>query len=322
MVAGCAAATAADHDPGDRLARGFLLRVPLAAEVRERALDHARRTTIPSAAWYDDGLAAGRGRAGLAAGDADLPPFRPPAHPLQLLGDHRGRDADREPAGHAARLAVLVLVSAVLSNLGQYLSIWIIEPDVAAPLRRALGRRLRTLRLPLDEGQYEPEQGMILHPNTVSTMLIWLVLCMTGLLGPIANAAHVVGPGGRDRLRRAVGSKLRFDHPHCIRGAHDHETRIRLGDPAGIHAGAGPELRPRGGVLERRADVLAAGQGRAAVRGRHAPRRDRPVAGRDREDPGPAGDPPGVDLGPGLLPQPAVGRPRPRRRSPSPISAR
>jgi GlpG protein len=43
------------------------------------------------------------------------------------------------------------------------------------------------------KGMYEPEQGMILHPNTISTMLIWLVLCMTGLLGPIANAAHVVG---------------------------------------------------------------------------------------------------------------------------------
>ena len=48
------------------------------------------------------------------------------------------------------------------------------------------------------KGQYEPEQGMILHPNTVTTMLIWLVLCMTGLVGPIANAAHVVGLLGRE----------------------------------------------------------------------------------------------------------------------------
>jgi GlpG protein len=24
-------------------------------------------------------------------------------------------------------------------------------------------------------------------------MLLWLVLCMTGVMGPIANAAHVVG---------------------------------------------------------------------------------------------------------------------------------
>jgi GlpG protein len=34
---------------------------------------------------------------------------------------------------------------------------------------------------------------MILHPSSVQTMLFWLVLCMTGVLGNIANAAHVVG---------------------------------------------------------------------------------------------------------------------------------
>ena len=43
------------------------------------------------------------------------------------------------------------------------------------------------------KGQYEPEQGMILHPNTITMMLFWLVLCMTGMVGHIANAAHVVG---------------------------------------------------------------------------------------------------------------------------------
>jgi GlpG protein len=43
------------------------------------------------------------------------------------------------------------------------------------------------------KGRYEPEQGMILHPSTVQTMLFWLVLCMTGAVGDIANAAHVVG---------------------------------------------------------------------------------------------------------------------------------
>jgi GlpG protein len=40
---------------------------------------------------------------------------------------------------------------------------------------------------------HEPEQGMFVHPNTVTIMLFWLVLCMTGLVGPIANAAHVAG---------------------------------------------------------------------------------------------------------------------------------
>lgn len=43
------------------------------------------------------------------------------------------------------------------------------------------------------KGQHEPEQGMILHPSTVQTMLFWLVLCMMGFVGNVANAAHVVG---------------------------------------------------------------------------------------------------------------------------------
>jgi GlpG protein len=43
------------------------------------------------------------------------------------------------------------------------------------------------------KGRHEPEQGMILHPSSVQTMLFWLVLCMTGLVGNIANAAHVIG---------------------------------------------------------------------------------------------------------------------------------
>ncbi len=33
------------------------------------------------------------------------------------------------------------------------------------------------------KGLYEPEQGMILHPNNVTFMLLWLVLCMTGVDG-------------------------------------------------------------------------------------------------------------------------------------------
>ena len=43
------------------------------------------------------------------------------------------------------------------------------------------------------KGLYEPEQGMVLHPNSITMVLLWLALCMTGWMGPIANAAHVVG---------------------------------------------------------------------------------------------------------------------------------
>ncbi len=43
------------------------------------------------------------------------------------------------------------------------------------------------------KGLHEPEQGMAVHPNTVNIMLLWLVICMTGAVGHIANAAHVMG---------------------------------------------------------------------------------------------------------------------------------
>ncbi len=92
------------------------------------------------------------------------------------------------------RLAVLVLVAAVLSNLGQHFY-YTLQAD---PERFRLFGGLSGVGYALFgylwmKGQYEPEQGMILHPNTITTMLLWLVLCMTGWLGPIANAAHVVG---------------------------------------------------------------------------------------------------------------------------------
>jgi rhomboid protease GlpG len=90
------------------------------------------------------------------------------------------------------RLAGLVLVAAVLSNLGEYVY------DV-----RAYGHAMATEGMSgvvyalfgyiWMKGLYEPEQGMIMHPSNVNIMMLWLVLCMTGVLGPIANAAHVMG---------------------------------------------------------------------------------------------------------------------------------
>ncbi len=41
--------------------------------------------------------------------------------------------------------------------------------------------------------RFEPQAGMYLDAFTVSFMLGWLVLCFTGLMGPVANWAHTVG---------------------------------------------------------------------------------------------------------------------------------
>jgi GlpG protein len=43
------------------------------------------------------------------------------------------------------------------------------------------------------KGRFEPHLGLGVSQQTVWIMLAWLLLCMTGLLGNIANAAHVSG---------------------------------------------------------------------------------------------------------------------------------
>jgi GlpG protein len=91
------------------------------------------------------------------------------------------------------RLGVLVLVSAVLSNLGQYAFMDKFDPSGLHGFGGLSGVSYALFGYVWMKSQYEPEQGMILHPNTIMFALLWLVLCMTGAMGPIANAAHVVG---------------------------------------------------------------------------------------------------------------------------------
>jgi len=42
-------------------------------------------------------------------------------------------------------------------------------------------------------GKFDPASGLYLHRSTVVMMLIWLVLCFTKIIGPIANYAHLAG---------------------------------------------------------------------------------------------------------------------------------
>ena len=89
-------------------------------------------------------------------------------------------------------LAVLFLVIAVTSDFGQYL--YMAQRIPSFPFFGGMSGVVYGLfGYVWMKGRYEPEQGMALHPNNISIMLFWLVLCMTGALGPIANAAHFVG---------------------------------------------------------------------------------------------------------------------------------
>jgi GlpG protein len=84
------------------------------------------------------------------------------------------------------RLLGIVLVSAVLSNFAQYL--W------DGPMfGGASGIDYALFGYIWIKGRYQPQLGMGLSRETIWIMFGWLVLCMTGLLGPVANAAHLIG---------------------------------------------------------------------------------------------------------------------------------
>ena len=91
------------------------------------------------------------------------------------------------------RLLGLVLITAVISNLSQYL--WMERTDPGKPhwFLGMSGVVYGLFGYIWMKGLYEPEQGMFMHPNNVNIMILWLVLCMTGVLGPIGNAAHFMG---------------------------------------------------------------------------------------------------------------------------------
>lgn len=85
------------------------------------------------------------------------------------------------------QLGLLVLVVAAGSNLGEY---FIGNTPSFGGMSGVLYGLLGYIWL---RGKFDPGSGLFLHPSTVMMMLIWLVVCFTGLLGSIANVTHVVG---------------------------------------------------------------------------------------------------------------------------------
>lgn len=88
-------------------------------------------------------------------------------------------------------MLALVLLSAVASNVGQYVYVLNFYPNLV-PWVGISGVGYAMFGYLWMKGLYEPEQGMILHPSSVRIMLGWLLLGFTGLF-PMANGAHVVG---------------------------------------------------------------------------------------------------------------------------------
>jgi GlpG protein len=101
----------------------------------------------------------------------------------------------------SALLAILVLVSALPSNLLQYLwpigrldqlfGFWHLNSN---PLAGGMSGVVYALfGYVWMKSRHQPQEGFYLHPKTVFVMIAWFVLCFTGLLGPIGNTAHAVG---------------------------------------------------------------------------------------------------------------------------------
>lgn len=86
----------------------------------------------------------------------------------------------------APYLGALIVASGILSNVGQY---WWHGPVFGG----MSGVNYALFGFLWLRGKYDRNAAWSLNQTTVQTMLIWFFLCMTGLLGPIANAAHLVG---------------------------------------------------------------------------------------------------------------------------------
>jgi GlpG protein len=84
------------------------------------------------------------------------------------------------------RFLALVLVSAGLSDTAQN---W-----MSGPLFGGMsGVNYALFGYLWMKQRYQASEGLWLAPQTIPLMLGWLLLCMTGMMGPVANTAHVVG---------------------------------------------------------------------------------------------------------------------------------
>ena len=84
-------------------------------------------------------------------------------------------------------LGLLVVATGTASNLAQY---FITQSPLFGGMSGVVYALLGYFWI---QGRINPNFGMALHQTTVIMMLVWYVVCWTGLVGPIANWAHTAG---------------------------------------------------------------------------------------------------------------------------------
>jgi GlpG protein len=88
----------------------------------------------------------------------------------------------------------LLIVTAQLASGGaQVWWMWITEPNGYALYGGLSGVLYALFGYAWVKGRIDPADHIEVHDNTVYFLIGWLFLCMTGLLGNIANAAHLGG---------------------------------------------------------------------------------------------------------------------------------
>ncbi|MGD9648363.1 MAG: rhomboid family intramembrane serine protease [Pirellulales bacterium] len=86
----------------------------------------------------------------------------------------------------SGRFLALVLAIAVISNVAQYLA-------QGPALRGMSGVVFGLFGYIWMKSRFEASSGFVMHPQTIVFMLLWAALCMSGMVGDIANWAHGVG---------------------------------------------------------------------------------------------------------------------------------
>lgn len=88
---------------------------------------------------------------------------------------------------------VFVLAVAAISNIAEYVWIHWKSPDTIIPVGGMSGVVYGLFGYIWMKHRYEPQQAYLLGPNTVLVLLGWMVLCMLGIFGNVANGAHLLG---------------------------------------------------------------------------------------------------------------------------------
>jgi GlpG protein len=107
------------------------------------------------------------------------------------------------------RLLIIVLLTSAGSNLAQYSISIPALPNLGggSPVFGGMsGVVYGLLGYIWMRAKFDPFSGFFLHKSTVTMMLIWLVACFTGFLGPVANLAHLFG------LLIGMGAGFFFSH--------------------------------------------------------------------------------------------------------------